>query len=231
MVGTNRSDDPRFDRWCCKLRCVGASVDYALAPESTYPDPLEDCYEGLRWLHQNASYLGIDADCIGIGGSSAGGGLAAALFLLARDRGEFNIAFQALIYPMLDDRQSSASSQWDDPVWPPQANRFGWNSYLGELTGAQVPIYAAAARATDLNGLPPAFVSVGALDVFSDEGVDFANRLRHAGVPVDLRVYVGAPHGFDSLTPHTRIARQANCDLETWLRSRLRGVRNVEQSG
>ena len=221
VLGTNLIDDPRFDRWCPNLACVGASVDYELAPESAYPRPLDDCYAGLKWLHDNAASLGIDRNRIGIGGSSAGAGLAAALALLARDRGELPIAFQALIYPMLDDRQTTVSGQWADPVWPPVANRFGWSSYLGDLHPDEVPCYAAAARATDLTRLPPTFVSVGALDVFSDEDVDYANRLRHAGVAVELHVYPGAPHGFDSLAPDTVLARRANGDLEHWLATQL----------
>ena len=223
VLGSNRGDDPRFDRWCPQFDCVGVSVDYALAPESPYPAPLEDCYAGLRWLHQQAEALGIDAARIGIGGSSAGAGLAAGLALLARDRGEISIAFQALIYPMLDDRQHTVSSQWQDPVWPPQANRFGWDCYLGALTGDAVPCYAAAARATNLENLPPTFICVGALDGFSDEDIDYATRLRHAGVSTELHVYPGAPHGFDALTPNTAIARQAGRDLEAWLTLQLRG--------
>lgn len=218
VLGTNRIDDLRFDEWCPTLGCVGASVEYGLAPESPYPGPLEDCYAGLAWLHGNAQQLGIDSTRIGIGGSSAGAGLAAALTLLARDRGELEIAFQALIYPMLDDRQMTVSSQWRDPVWPPEANQFGWESYLRGLTpGEPVPSYAAPARATDLTGLPPAFVSVGALDVFADEDIEYATRLRHSSVSVELHVYPGAPHGFDSLMPNTRIGRQARRDIENWL--------------
>lgn len=217
VVGTNVGDDPRFDKWCPGLKCVGASVEYALAPESQYPGPLEDCYAGLRWIHANADELGIDVNRIGIGGSSAGAGLAAGLALLARDRGELSIAFQALIYPMIDDRQITVSSQWPDPVWPPQANRFGWDSYLGDLNGDAVPIYAAAARATDLSGLPPTIINAGALDGFSDEDVDYATRLRHAGVPCELHVYPGAPHGFDSVTPNSQLAQRANRELENWL--------------
>ncbi|MFT5176252.1 MAG: acetyl esterase/lipase [Gammaproteobacteria bacterium] len=223
VLGSNVGDDPRFDRWCPSLNCVGASVEYALAPESQYPGPLEDCYAGLSWLHANAQSLGIDVNRIGIGGSSAGAGLAAALALLARDRGELPIAFQALIYPMIDDRQITTSSQWADPVWPPQSNRFGWDSYLGDLAGDGVPIYAAAARATDLQGLPPTFICVGAIDGFADEDVDYATRLRHAGVACELHVYPGAPHGFDSLTPNTRVAQRANRELEHWLSMQLTG--------
>ncbi|MFT5446580.1 MAG: acetyl esterase/lipase [Gammaproteobacteria bacterium] len=225
VLGTNLRDDARFDHWCQSLNCVGVSVEYGLAPESTYPGPLEDCYAGLAWVHANAEVLGIDINRVGIGGSSAGAGLAAALALLARDRGEIPIAFQALIYPMLDDRQITTSSQWADPVWPAQANRFGWDSYLGGLAGDAVPQYAAAARATNLSGLPPAFISVGALDGFSDEDTEYATRLRHAGVACEFHLYPGAPHGFDSMLPNTRIAQRANRALEQWLAGQLHGAR------
>ena len=213
ILGRNIGDDPRFDRWCPRLGCVGVSVEYGLAPESKYPGPVEDCYAGLKWLHAHAEELGIDATRIGIGGASAGAGLAAGLALLVRDRGELPLAFQALIYPMIDDRQITVSSGWNDPVWPPTANRYGWDSYLGSLKGDAVPCYAAAARASDLRGLPPTYISVGALDGFADEDVDYANRLRHAGVPLELHVYPGAPHGFDGLTPGTAIAQigRASC--------------------
>jgi acetyl esterase/lipase len=221
VVGSNIGDDPRFDKWCPALNCVGVSVEYELAPESKYPGPLEDCYAGLAWVHANAQELGIDVNRIGIGGSSAGAGLASGLALLARDRGELPIAFQALIYPMLDDRQITTSSQWADPIWPPQANRFGWDSYLGDLSGDAVPIYAAAARATQLQNLPPTFICVGALDGFSDEDVDYSTRLRHAGVPCELHVYPGAPHGFDSVTPNSAVAQRAARELEQWLRTQF----------
>lgn len=218
VLGRNVGDDPRFDRWCSQMDCVGVSVEYGLAPESKYPGPLEDCYAGLKWVHENAEQLGIDPQRIGIGGASAGAGLAAGLALLARDRGELAVAFQVLIYPMLDDRQATVSSQWNDPVWPPNANRYGWDSYLGGLTGDQVPAYAAPARATHLRGLPPTYLSVGALDGFSDEDIEYGNRLRHAGVSVQLHVYAGAPHGFDTLASSTALAQRANRDVVEWLR-------------
>jgi len=217
VLGRNVGDDPRFDRWCSQLDFVGVSVEYRLAPEAQYPVPLEDCYAGLRWVHANADRLQIDSQRIGVGGASAGAGLAAGLALLARDRGELALAFQVLVYPMIDDRQQTVSSQWNDPVWPPGANRYGWDSYLGKLPRDQVPPYAAAARATNLSGLPPSFLSVGALDGFADEDIDYGNRLRHAGVPVQMHVYAGAPHGFDTLTPATRLAKRANRDLLEWL--------------
>ncbi len=222
VLGSHAQDDARFDRWCSLFGCVGVSVEYRLAPETPYPGPLDDCYAGLRWVHDNANEIGVDRSRIGIGGNSAGGNLAAGLALLTRDRGELPVAFQLLIYPMIDDRQMTASSQWLDPIWPPSANRYGWTAYLGAAKGGpDVPIYAAAARATDLVGLPPTLISVGGIDGFSDEDIDYAVRLRHAGVPVELHVYPGAPHGFDSLAPTSVIARRANADTEAWLRGRI----------
>ena len=222
ILGTNKADDARFDRWCQLFKCVGVSVEYRLAPESKYPEPLEDCYAGLRWVRDNAASLGVDVNRIGVSGASAGGCLAAGLALLARDRGEIPLAFQALIYPMIDDRMITPSSGWDDPVWPPHANSFGWRSYLGDLQGDAVPYYAAAARATNLANLPPCFILVGALDGFSDEDIDYAVRMRHAGVPTELHVYPGVPHGFDGLAPGTAIAKRANRDIEEWLAVALR---------
>lgn len=222
VLGSNVGDDARFDRWCTELGCIGVSVEYRLAPETPYPGPLDDCYAGLAWIHAEAERFGIDRDRIGIGGASAGAGLAAGLALLARDRGRLPIAFQLLVYPMLDDRRVTPSSRWLDPIWPPGANTYGWAAYLGDAAGGpDVPIYAAAARATELAGLPPTLISVGALDGFSDEDIDYAVRLRHAGVPVELHVYPGAPHGFDSLLPETGVARRARRDMEDWLRVQL----------
>jgi acetyl esterase/lipase len=222
VLGDYSGDDARFDLWCPLFGCVGVSVQYRLAPETPYPGPMDDCYAGLVWVHKNAAELGIAADRIGIGGPSAGGGLAAGLGLLARDRGEVPLTFQLLIYPMIDDRQITASSGWNDPIWPPSANTYGWTAYLGQHKGGpDVEPYAAAARATDLWGLPPALIAVGAIDGFSDEDIDYAVRLRHAGVPVDLRVYAGAPHGFDALMPDSAIAERANRDIEEWLAAQL----------
>jgi acetyl esterase/lipase len=221
VAGSNLGDDLRFDRWCQSIDCVGVSVDYRLAPEHPYPTPLDDCYAGLAWVHEHASDLGVDPSRIGVGGASAGGGLAAALALLARDRGELAVAFQLLIYPMIDDRQVTPSSTWIDAIWPPSANTFGWTSYVGSGKGGpDVPAYAAPARATDLAGLPPTIISVGAIDGFCDEDVEYATRLRHAGVPVELHVYPGGPHGFDNM-PGCAIADRANRDLLEWLKAQF----------
>ncbi len=222
VLGSHVQDDARFDRWCALFGCVGVSVEYRLAPETPYPGPLDDCYAGLRWIHEHAADIGVDRSRIGIGGNSAGGNLAAGVALLARDRDELPIAFQLLIYPMIDDRQTTQSSQWIDPIWPPSANAYAWTAYLGAAKGGpDVAIYAAPARASDLTGLPPTLICVGAIDGFSDEDIDYAVRLRHAGVPVELHVYPGAPHGFDSLAPGSLIAQRASADAEAWLRGRI----------
>lgn len=223
ISGSYAGDDLRFDRWCPRLKCVGVSVEYRLAPETPYPGPLEDCYAGLAYIHANAASLGIEQSGIGIAGASAGGGLAAALALLVRDRGEFAITFQLLLYPMIDDTITTKSSAWDAPIWSPQANRFGWASYLGELAGKDdIPAYAAPTRATDLSGLPPALVLVGSLDGFLDEDVEYAMRLTHAGVPTELQVYPGAPHGFDGLLPNAGVSRRARARTLEWLDEMLR---------
>jgi acetyl esterase/lipase len=167
VIGDNKMDDARFDNWCNTYGIVGVSVDYRLAPEHPYPTPLDDCYAGLAWVVSHASELGVDTSRLGIGGASAGAGLAAGLALLARDRGEYSVAFQLLIYPMIDDRQITVSSTWSDPIWSPSANTFGWTAYLGAKKGtADVEPYAAASRATNLVGLPPTLIAVGALDGF-----------------------------------------------------------------
>ena len=178
------------------------SVDYRLAPETVAPGAVEDCYAALQWLHDSAEQLGIDRARIAVRGESAGGGLAAALALLARDRGGPAIAHQNLIYPMLDDRTciTRLPEHLGAFVWTPQANSFGWRSLLGQEPGsADISPYAAPARAEDLAGLPPAFICVGALDLFLVEDMDYARRLIEAGVAAELHVYPGAYHGFDVL--------------------------------
>lgn len=193
VIGSNSMDDAPFDNWCQRHQIVGVSVEYRLAPETPYPGPLEDCYAGLKWTWDHADELGIHRDRIGIHGVSAGGGLAAGLALLARDRGEVPLQFQLLDCPMIDDRQTTPSSQLDELlIWSRESNTFGWRSYLGDLYGTEdIPPYAAAARATDLSGLPPAYVSVGGADGFRDEDTVYAMRLAGAGVPTELHVYPG----------------------------------------
>ena len=178
--------------------CIVVSVDYRLAPETRFPGALEDGYAALIWLRDNASDLGLDVSRIAIGGESAGGGHAAALALYTRDHGGPAICL-LLDAPMLDDRTCAAAEP--HPYcgqfgWSPDKNRFGWQALLGvEPGGPGVPENAAPARAKDLTGLPPTFISVGALDLFFEEDLEFTRRLARAGVAVELHVTPGAYHG------------------------------------
>jgi len=194
-----------------ELNCVIVTADYRLAPETAFPWNLEDCYAGLASTFANATELGIDTARIGVMGESAGGGLAAALALLARDRREYRLAFQHLIYPMLDDRSCIAerNRHAGEYIWTRHNNRFGWTALLGHEPGAEdVSPYAAPARPEHLEGLPPTFISTGQLDLFFDEDIDYAHRLIRAGVPTELHVWPGAFHGFD-LAPGTAVADAA----------------------
>ena len=221
VLGSYDMDDHFFGWLCSRMNVVGVSVDYRLAPDTPFPGPLQDCYAGLRWVVANADQIGVDPNHIGIAGTSAGGGLAAALALLSRDRSELNIAFQLLIYPMLDDRAMTESSNWDVPIWDSTRNRFGWSSYLGDLHGTDdVPSYAAPARASNLEGLPPASIWVGSSDLFCDEDILYAQRLIDAGVSTELHVYPEAPHGFDGLAPDSALGRRCRREMCEWLAAR-----------
>ncbi|MDE2111305.1 MAG: alpha/beta hydrolase [Alphaproteobacteria bacterium] len=191
---------------------VVVSVDYRLAPETPFPGALDDNYAALHWIYANADTLGVDRDRIAVFGESAGGGHAAALAIAARDRGEIPLCCQILIYPMLDDRTGSSvmpPSFMGSYVWNAGDNRFGWSSYLGVPAGsASVPDGAVPARETDLTGLPPTFIGVGALDLFVDEDVDYARRLVNSAIPATLLVVPGAIHGFDHIIPQSRIAKE-----------------------
>ncbi len=218
VIGSYDMDDARFDALCQLVPCVGVSVEHRLAPDVPYPGPLNDCYAGLKWVVDNADSLGIDTGRIGVGGISAGGGLAAALALLARDRGEISLSFQFLECPMLDDRQTTPSSRLDNlPIWSKESNTFGWQSYLGDLYGSDdVPYHAAPARADDLSGLPPTFIVVGTVDGFRDEDIAYATRLNQAGVSTELHVYPGLPHGH-SIFPPVPAGAQWQRDVDHWL--------------
>jgi triacylglycerol lipase len=185
------------------LQCVVASVDYRLAPEAPFPAALEDCYAALVWLRDRAADLDVDPARLAVAGESAGGGIAAGLALFARDNNGPAIVAQMLTYPMLDDRTGWGKDRpfAGEFVWGAAGNRFCWQALLGEQAGSSnVPYYAAPARAQKLEGLPPAFIAVGALDLFLDENLDFAHRLIRAGVSTELHVYPGAFHAFDGAT-------------------------------
>ena len=191
--------------------CVVVSPDYRLSPRAPYPAALNDCYQALLWMKRNAAALGIRPDQLFIGGDSAGGGLAVAVALLARDRGSVRLACQLPFYPMLDDRMRTPSSQNNDaPVWNTRANETAWRLYLGSLYGgADVPAYAAPARAASYAGLPPAYSFVGSVEPFYDEVNEYIAALRAAGVPARLDVYPGCFHGFDITCPASPAARCA----------------------
>ena len=186
---------------CRDLDCVGVTVEYRLAPETTYRGSIEDNYAGLKWLHDNAESLGVDPARIAVIGESAGGGHAALLAIAARDRGEVPVAFQCLIYPMLDDRTGTTRkvpAHVGRVMWTPMSNRFGWQCFLGRTPGlASGPTGGVPARVQNLAGLPPTFIGVGALDLFVDEDVDYSQRLNASGVPTELVVVPRAFHGFD----------------------------------
>jgi acetyl esterase/lipase len=206
VIGTAAMDDAFCRRVADELGVLVASVEYRLAPEHPFPAPLEDCYTALGWL---ARQDGVDPDRIAIGGASAGGGLAAALALLAKERAEIRPAFQLLVYPMLDDRTALRTDVDESRLrmWNQNSNRFGWRSYIGPAFGGQVPALAAAARYEDLSGLPPAWVGVGTHDLFHDEDVAYARRLRAAGVDVELHEVSGAYHGFDMVERKAPVSR------------------------
>ena len=200
VLGSPTAADRMVHYFVAELGWPVVSVDHRLAPETPFPGPLEDCHAALMWMVDHADELRVDPARIGVVGESAGGGLAASLALLVRDRGEVALAHQLLIYPMLDDRtvrDPDPSPFQGSLIWTRAANRFAWEAYLGAAANTdEVPDHAVAARADDLGGLPPAFVSVGSIDLFCDEDVEYAGRLARAGVPTELHVYPGAPHSF-----------------------------------
>ncbi len=228
LFGAPEFDEPGNIEAARELGILIAAVDYRLAPKYPFPAPLEDCHAALTWLHGNASALGVDPARIAIGGSSAGGGLAAGLALRVRDEGVIPLAFQLLLYPMLDDRTVLRTDLTDDDLrlWDTASNRYGWTSYLGAPPGsAGVSLYAAPARAPDLSGLPPAWLGVGTYDLFLDEDRGYAQRLRAAGVPCELKVVEAAYHGFDAVSRDVPVSQAFRASYLAALNQALRGVR------
>lgn len=191
--------------------CVFIAPEYRLSIEAPYPAALEDNYDVLLWMKKNADQLGINVNQLIVGGDSAGGGLTAALTLYARDQGEVKIAFQMPLYPMIDDRMTMPSATGNyAPVWDSTSNYNAWKLYLGNRFGSSdVPSYAAPARASDYQGLPPTVTFVGDLEPFRDETIMYVENLRNAGVPVDFQVFEGCYHAFDQTVPNAEVSRKA----------------------
>ena len=209
LLGSPAQDDLICQKISRELGIVVAAVSYRFAPEHPHPAALDDCFAGLTWLAEQAF---VDSSRLAVGGASAGGGLAAATALLARDRG-VALKLQLLVYPMLDDRTAlrTGIDERSFRLWNNKANAFGWRSYTGKEPGdATNPYLAVPSRCEDLSGLAPAWIGVGNCDLFHDEDVAYAERLRAAGVPCTLEVVDGAYHGFDSIAPKTAVVQAFN---------------------
>lgn len=207
VIGTAAQDDALCREFAGRLGILVAAVDYRLAPEHPHPTPVHDCHDALAWLAKRPD---VDARRVAVGGASAGGGLAAALALLARERGEVDLAFQLLVYPMLDDRTATRTDidERGFRMWSNRANAFGWRCYTGCEPGSDaIDGVAAPARHPDLSALPPAWIGVGTLDLFCEEDRVYARRLQEAGVPCALEEVSGAFHGFDAVRPKAAVSR------------------------
>lgn len=223
VVGTARQDDRLCARTAARLDAVVVSVDYRLAPEHPYPAAIDDVFAGWQWLLAHAGDLGVDAARLAIGGESAGGGLAACLVQRVHDGGGTQPVAQWLFAPMLDDRTAAdvGRDARNHFVWNNSANRFGWSAYLEHPPGSETaPPYAVAARREDLRGLPPTWIYTTDIELFHDEVVDYATRLRSAGVPTELLTVPAAPHAFE-LGELTAPARTLMARARQWLGARL----------
>ncbi|WP_261301634.1 alpha/beta hydrolase [Paenibacillus andongensis] len=194
------------------VNCIVISPDYRLAPEHPFPAAIDDCYAALNWMTRAADELNIDLSRIAVGGGSAGGGLTAALALMARDKGGPSICFQMPLYPMIDDRNITPSSHeiTDPAVWNRANNLAAWKMYLGgEYADGDISPYAAPIRAESLAGLPPTYTCVGQLDPFRDETIEYVARLAQAGVDVEFQLYPGCYHAFEHVVPDAEISQRA----------------------
>jgi acetyl esterase/lipase len=221
ILGSVPIFDGPVSRYVAHTGVAMLSIEYRLAPEHPHPIPVEDAYAGLVWLAAHASELGVDPDRIAVMGDSAGGGLAAAVAILSRDRGGPPLAHQILLYPMLDDRTSTPDPQIAPFAgWTYDDNVTGWNALLGERAGGSPGDPSAApARLADASSLPPAYIEVGQLDIFRDEDVRYALTLSHSGVPVELHLHPGVPHEYDAIAFDADVSRRARADRHRVLKS------------
>jgi acetyl esterase/lipase len=207
ILGSVEGEDPVATKICDEVGAVVVSVEYRLSPENPHPAPAEDCYAGLQWMAAHAEELNIDPDKLGVYGGSAGGGLTIAVALMARDRGGPALTFMMPIYPMIDDTNTTASTQEivDIGIWDRSGNVEAWAWYLG---GKPADQYAAPTRAEDLAGLPPAFIDVGTVDMFRDEDIAFAQRLMQAGVPTELHIHPGSYHAAETFAADAALSQR-----------------------
>lgn len=215
VIGNIALDDLLCRQIAKDVGCRVISVEYRLAPENPYPAALDDCFAVLQWVGAQSPALGVDPKRIAVGGSSAGGGLAAALALRARDAGNVKPCFQLLVYPAINDRNTAQVGDGvpENLFWSREAALIGWRSYLdGGQGGDDVSELAAPIRAKNLAGLPPAHIAVGALDMFVPDCLDYAGRLNEAGVETGLVVYPGAFHAFDAFAPESQVAQKMVAD-------------------
>lgn len=221
VMGNNRTGLETMIGWVTDPGLVIVSVEYRLAPEHPFPAGVEDCYAGLAWTAEHAAELGIDAQRLVVGGGSARGGLAAACCLMARARGGPALVGQMLIYPMLDDRAGTGSGRELDGegIWDSGSNQTAWTMLLGDRRGRDgVSAYAAPARASDLSGLPPAYLELGSVETLRDEDLSYARRIWAAGGSAELHVWPGGFHAFDLIAPESALARAALGVRLAWLR-------------
>jgi len=189
--------------------CTVVSVDYAIAPERPFPAGSEEGYAALEWVFENAADLGISAEDVAIGGSSAGAGMAAGVSLMNRDRQNLPLVFQFLLYPMLDNLHDTDSGKLENhPVWSRETSLNAWEMYLDGTPGEEASPYAAAARATDLSGLPDTYITVGTQDLFRDEDINYAQRLMAADVSTKLEVFPGVFHGAEAYFPDAAVSKR-----------------------
>jgi len=224
VLGDAKYEKLRAINYVKKLNCTVVCVNYRLAPEFPYPCGLEDCYDSLEWITNNSVTLKINKERISVGGASAGGGLAAGLCLLNRDRKKFKIKFQLLIYPMINDKNVDYKNQSkpDAEIWTRKSNYYAWKFYLKNFENEKkIPIYAAPHRAKNLTKLPPAFIGVGSKDLFFEENLEYAKKLVKAGVKIELHTYANGYHGFDSSAPNAEISKRFKKDMFVILKKEI----------
>jgi acetyl esterase/lipase len=229
ISGNNRFGLQLLVDWIVEMKIIVVSVEYRLAPENPHPAPSDDCYAGLLWTVAHAEELGIDLSQVSVAGASAGGGLAAAMALMARDRGGPKLQGQLLFCPMLDDRDETFSTgQYEGiGIWNRESNSFGWRALLGDKRGTEnVSSYAAPSRAEDLSNLPPAFIDVSSTEIFRDEAIEYAQRIWQDGGIAELHVWPGGLHAFTILKENNILAKHAFQASTNWYRRLLDSHQN-----